>query len=375
MKIIIAMDSFKGSLSSLEAGRAIKEAISSLNPLIDIQVYSLADGGEGSVEALVSGCNGHYETIQVHGPLNDPVMATYGILEDHTAVIEMAQASGLTLVPTDKRNPLYTSTIGVGELILDAYNKGCRKYLIGIGGSATNDGGAGMLSALGYQLLDKNNQLIEPCAQSLEYLSALSDKNVSKELLNCEFLIACDVKNPLCGPNGASAIYGPQKGSTEDMIEILDSNLRHYSNIIKKQYPDADPDYPGSGAAGGLGFAFKSILKAQLRPGIELIMNHIQLEKAMSDANLVITGEGKLDGQSIMGKTPIGVAKLAKKQNIPVILYAGCLGENADTCLKHGIDAYYSIIKENMTIEEAMKKEIAIKNLKDKVLETITQYL
>lgn len=265
------------------------------------------------MEALALGMHGRIRTVTVTGPLGTPVEAVYGILDDSkTAIIEMSAAAGITLVDEPNRNPLYTTTYGVGELIRDAIGNGCRDFIVGIGGSATNDGGIGMLQALGYEFWDNNGQPVPFGANGLSKIATIHDTHVLPDLKNCHFKIACDVTNPLCGPQGCSAIFGPQKGATPDMIRQMDQWLTTYANITREKYPNADPDHPGTGAAGGLGFAFLSYTNAILQSGIQIILEETRLESCIKDADIVITGEGRLDGQTIMGKAPIGVAAIAK---------------------------------------------------------------
>ena len=366
MEIVIAIDSFKGSLSSMEAGKAAAEGIKRANPQAETVVRPLADGGEGTVEALVQGMGGVLQTISVTGPLGDPVDCTYGIIEEtKTAVLEMSGAAGITLVPDEKRNPLYTTTYGVGEAIKDAIQKGCRRFLVGIGGSATNDGGAGMLQALGFGFLDKEGRQIPHGAIGLKHLASITTDHILEELSECEFQIACDVENPLCGEKGASAVYGPQKGATPKMIEDMDAWLLRYARLAKEKFQKADENYPGTGAAGGLGFAFLTFTNAALMSGIQIVLAETQLERYISKADMVITGEGRLDGQTAMGKAPVGVAELAKKYNLPVIAFAGSVTKDAKECNQKGIDAFFPILREITTFEEAMEPERAKNNLID----------
>lgn len=366
MKIVISIDSFKGSLSSMEAGNAVAAGIHRVNPQTEVVIKPLADGGEGTVCALIEGMNGQKVTIPVTGPLEEKVQATYGVIADQKlAVIEMSEAAGLTLVPPAQRNPLFTTTYGVGELILDAVEKGCRHFIIGIGGSATNDGGAGMLQALGFDLLDANEKPIALGGQGLAELKEIRCDRVPGVLQECEFRIACDVTNPLCGPNGSSAVFGPQKGATKDMVADLDGWLMNFAKVAQAQFPKADPLAPGTGAAGGLGFAFQAFLQGKLEPGIDIVLETIALEKALLDADLVITGEGRLDEQTAMGKAPVGVAKLAKKYGKTVIAFAGSVTSGARECNKQGIDAYFPILRQITTLEAAMDHEQATQNLAD----------
>ena len=364
MKIVIAIDSFKGSLSSLQAGNAVKGGILQVFPDAETIVKPLADGGEGTVEAFAGAAGVRTEEITVTGPLYQPVTAKYCILADGiTAVMEMAAAAGITLIADAQRNPLETTTYGVGELIKDAIGKGCRRFIIGIGGSATNDGGIGMLSALGYAFEDKNGKTVATCGKGLKDIAAISTENVLPALAECAFRIACDVENPLCGETGCSAIYGPQKGATPEMIADMDGWLANYAALAKTLSEKADPLQPGVGAAGGLGFAFLAFTNAELKSGIQLILEEISLEKDVKNADIVITGEGRLDAQTVMGKAPIGVAKLAKKYGKKVIAFSGCVTEDAEVCNDHGIDAFFPALRKVTTLDEALNPENAYQNL------------
>ncbi len=365
MKIVIAIDSFKGSLSSIEAGNATAEGISRVYPHAEIAVYPLADGGEGTTDALVSGLGGMLRTVNVCDPLGRDISAKYGILPDTTAVIEMASAAGLTLLTKDERNPLHTTTFGVGQMIADAVSQGCRKFIIGIGGSATNDGGIGCLQALGYGMLDADGKQVDFGAKGISQLEKITSDNVISKLSECTFHIACDVNNPLCGENGCSAVFAPQKGADEDMIAEMDGYLSKYAELTRQHNPDADPEAHGAGAAGGLGFAFMSYLNAVLESGIDLILRETRLEEAIRNADIVVTGEGCLDAQTAMGKAPVGVAKLAKKYGKPVIAFSGIVRDGAELSNENGIDAYFSILRSICNQEEAMDSDIARKNLAD----------
>ena len=360
MKILVAIDSFKGSLSSLEAGLAVKDG---LKGLCDVVVKPIADGGEGSVEALADALGATYIDAITQDPLGVKILARYALIKD-LAILEMASASGLTLINEKQRNPLKTSTYGFGLLIKDAISKGARKFIIGIGGSATNDAGTGMLSALGFEFYDENGALLAGIGENLAKISKISTQNSLKELKQCEFLIACDVDNPLFGKNGAAYVYAPQKGADGRMVKELDDGLKSFANAVKTHFDTEHHKLKGAGAAGGLGFGFVSFLNAKLRPGIDIITDEIGLEDEIKKADLVITGEGKMDFQSSMGKTPTGVAKLAKKHKKPVIALAGCVCEGAQECNISGIDAFFCILNEPISLEEAMRKDIAIKNLK-----------
>ena len=366
MKVVVAIDSLKGSLTSLEAGEAIQEGILRAISDAEVIVRPLADGGEGTVEALTRGMNGRYEKITVTDPLGRPTDAVYGILEDsHTAIIEMSAAAGITLIDAKDRNPMNTTTYGVGEMIKDAIGKGCRHFFIGIGGSATNDGGIGMLQALGYGMLDTEGKQVSLGAKGLAELVSITDEDVLPELKKCTFQIACDVKNPLCGEKGCSAVFGPQKGATPDMITQMDSWLGKYALLTANRYKKADSQYPGTGAAGGMGFAFLSYMNAELRSGVQIVLEETKLEEYVKDADIVVTGEGCLDGQSVMGKAPIGVAALAKKHHKKVIAFAGCVTEDAKVCNQNGIDAFFPILRNVVTREEAMHTDNARRNMTD----------
>jgi len=366
MKIVTAIDSFKGSMTSMEAGYAAAEGFRRADSSIQVDVRPLADGGEGTVEALVSGMNGILEHSMVTGPLGKPVDAVYGIIpETMTAVIEMSASSGITLISVEERNPLDATTYGVGELIRDAIGKGCRHFIVGIGGSATNDGGAGMLQALGFGLYDKAGRQIPFGAKGLELLDSITDENVVPELKDCSFRIACDVTNPLCGTEGCSAVYGPQKGATPSMIMQMDSWLSDYAELAKKNYPQADAEQGGTGAAGGLGFAFLTFTNACLESGIKIVLDETRLEDYIREADLVVTGEGMLDFQTAMGKAPVGVAALAKKYGIPVIAFAGGVTKEAGECNKNGIDAFFPIVRGVSTLDDAIKNENAKANIAD----------
>ena len=370
MKAVVAIDSLKGSLSSMEAGNAIAEGIYRADAEAKVEVRPLADGGEGTVDALVQGMNGRLRKVCVTGPLGEKVDAAYGIIEEEKmAVIEMSAAAGITLVPDEKKNPLFTTTYGVGEMIRDAIEKGCRKFVVGIGGSATNDGGIGMLQALGYDFLDSKGNAVPYGAKGLEALAEIRKEHVLPELAQCEFKVACDVTNPLCGPLGASAVYGPQKGATPEMVREMDQWLADYAKLAANCSERADAEHPGTGAAGGLGFAFLTFTNAVLESGIKIVLEETKLEQYIQDADIVITGEGRLDGQTAMGKAPVGVAKLAGKYKIPVLAFAGSVTEDAGKCNEEGIHAFFPILREITTLEAAMDAENARRNL----METVEQ--
>nr|WP_315051053.1 glycerate kinase [uncultured Lachnoanaerobaculum sp.] len=366
MRVVVAIDSFKGSMSSLEAGEAISKGIRNAHKDAEVEIRPLADGGEGTVEALSIGMGGRLINVDVTGPAGKSVNAVYGIVDSSkTAIIEMSQAAGITLVSGDEKNPLYTTTFGVGELIKDAINKGCRHFVVGIGGSATNDCGIGMLQALGYEFLDKEGKQVGFGASGVRDIESIRDENVIKELSECYFRVACDVNNPLCGDLGCSAIYGPQKGATKEMVADMDGWLKSYSKIVKEKYPDADCEYPGTGAAGGLGYAFFNFTNSKLESGIKIVLDETKLEEYVKDADIVVTGEGRLDHQTVMGKAPVGVANIAKKYNKKVIAFSGSVTEDAGVCNEHGIDAFFPILRRIVTLEEAMQTDTAKKNLTD----------
>ncbi|EOD01812.1 glycerate kinase [Caldisalinibacter kiritimatiensis] len=370
MKIVIAPDSFKGSLTALEVAESIEKGIKNVCKDAEIVKVPMADGGEGTVKSLVDATKGEIVTECVTGPLGQKIEAFYGILGDRkTAVIEMAAASGLPLVPVNKRNPMLTTTYGTGELIKAALDKGCRKFIIGIGGSATNDGGAGMAQALGVRLLDKEGKEISFGGGELINLHKIDVTNMDKRLKESTFIVACDVDNPLCGPNGASYIYGPQKGATKEMVVRLDNSLKHFAQIVKKDLDKKVENIKGAGAAGGLGAGLVAFLDATLSPGIDIVIEATKLKEKIKDADLVITGEGKIDSQTINGKTPIGVAKIAKKFHIPVIAIAGCISDDAEINHEYGIDTMFSIINYPITVDEALKKEKASFFIKRKIEE------
>lgn len=347
----------------MEAGRAIREGILNVLPETEVIVKPLADGGEGTTEALVEGLGGEMVYVDVHGPLEANVKAGYGLIkETGTAIMEMAAAAGIIIVGKDKR-PLDATTYGVGEMIKDAIQKGCRSFIIGIGGSATNDGGIGMLTALGYEFLDKDGNAVGIGAGALKDVASIKADKVLPELKQCSFKIACDVTNPLCGTNGATYIYGPQKGVTTAMRDDLDAAMANYAAVTKACIGTDCAEMEGAGAAGGLGFAFLSYLHADLQPGIELVLDAVEMEKTMEGADLVFTGEGRLDYQTAMGKAPVGIAKLAKRHGAKVIALAGAVIEGAEKCNENGIDAFFPILRKIVTLDEAMDPENAKQNM------------
>jgi len=365
-KIVIAIDSFKGSLTTFEAGKAISEAVKEVYADAETVISPIADGGEGTTQAIVFASDGEFVKTIVSDPLGRMIEAAYGYISStKTAIIEMSAAAGITLIDDCDRNPLNTTTYGVGEMICDAIEKGCRKFIIGIGGSATNDGGVGMLQALGFEFLDKNGHQVAHGSKGLKDIVSIKKDNAVKELKECSFCVACDVENVLCGDNGCSRIYGPQKGATPEMIKDMDAWLNNYANLTKEVIPTSDANASGTGAAGGMGFALLSYLNATLMSGIDLVIKETDLESHIMDADLVITGEGRLDGQTYMGKAPVGVASLSKKYNKPVIAFSGCVTDDAVICNEKGIDAFFPILRKPCTLDEAMDVNNAYKNLKD----------
>ena len=356
MKIVIAPDSYKESLSASEVAQAIEKGFREIFPDAQYVSVPVADGGEGTVEAMIAATKGTQLTARVTGPLGEPVDARWGISGDgKTAFIEMAAASGLALVPPALRNPLVTTSRGTGELILHALEQGARNIIIGIGGSATNDGGAGMVQALGAKLCDANGSDIGNGGGSLTSLNSIDISALDPRLKACTIRVACDVTNPLTGNSGASRIFGPQKGATEAMILELDRNLDHFADVIKQSLRIDVKQVPGSGAAGGMGAALMAFLGAELRSGIEIVTQALNLEEHIHDCTLVVTGEGRIDSQSIHGKVPVGVAQVAKKYHKPVIGIAGSLTRDVGVVHQHGIDAVFSVLTSIVTLEEAFR--------------------
>lgn len=365
MKIVVAIDSFKGCMTSSQAGTAAKEGILRALPDAEVIVRPMADGGEGTVDALAAGHEKEEVQADVNGPLGDPAKARYAVLDGKTAVMEMSAAAGITMIAKEDLNPYKTSTYGVGQMIADALDRGCREIILGIGGSATNDGGAGMLQALGFGLLDADGKQIPPGAQGLENLASIQKQHVHPGLTECRIRVVSDVSNPLTGEQGASAVFGPQKGATPEMVQKLDQWLSHYAKVSVSAEPDADPDYPGSGAAGGLGFALRTFLHAELMPGVDLVLEFTGMEEAVKDADVLITGEGQIDRQTVMGKAPSGIAKLGKKYGIPVLAFSGSVTDDARYCNSHGITAFFPVLRKIATLEEAMDTAQAEKNMAD----------
>lgn len=356
MKIVAAPNAFKESLSAVGVAQSIARGVHRVLPQAEVVQVPVADGGDGTVEALVAATGGRIIKRRVTGPLGEPVNAYFGLLGDgHTAVVEMAVASGLHLVPENERNPLKTTTYGTGELIAAALDRGAKKVIVGIGGSATVDGGAGMAQALGCSLLDEGDRDIPRGGQGLAQLSRVDICKRHHALSEVKTVVACDVDNPLTGPHGAPAVYGPQKGATPEMVQQLDGYLASYARIVKRDLGLEIDTVPGAGAAGGLGAGLMAFLGAQLKSGVEIVIEASKLEQKLAGADLVITGEGKLDGQTAFGKAPVGVSRLAKKHGIPVVALAGALADDAGEVLNHGIDAIFSIVPRPMSLSEAMR--------------------
>lgn len=355
MKIVIAPDSYKESLSAMDVAIAIEQGFKQVLPDAEYIKLPMADGGEGTVQSLVDATDGKIIEHTVTGPLGETVAGFYGLLGDgKTAVIEMAAASGLHLVEPEKRNPLITTSLGTGELINAVLDKGVEHIIVGIGGSATNDGGSGMAQALGIRLLDEAGKPLGFGGAELAKLHTIDMSGLDPRLAQVRLEVACDVDNPLCGPEGASQVFAPQKGATSEMVEQLDSNLAHYAGIINAQLGKDVLERAGAGAAGGLGAALIGLLNAELRPGIDIVMDAVNLNDLVADADLVITGEGRIDSQTIHGKTPIGVARTAKKHFVPVIGISGCLSQDCGVVHEHGIDAVFAVVNRAVDLPTAM---------------------
>ena len=356
MKIVIAPDSFKESLTALEVAEAIEAGLKKVLPDAEYVKVPMADGGEGTVQSLVDATEGRLISAEVRAPLGNKVKAEFGLSGDgRTAIIEMAAASGLHLVPSEKRNPLHTTSYGTGELILAALDEGVEKIIVGIGGSATNDGGAGMLQALGALLLDANKQPIGAGGGCLQDLAAIDLSGLDKRLAGVEIVVACDVDNPMCGEKGASAVFGPQKGATPEMVQALDSGLQHFAAIAARDLGLDIQSPAGAGAAGGMGGGVLLLPDARLQAGVQIVMEAVKLAEKVQDADLVITGEGRMDAQSVHGKTPIGVAHTAKAFGKPVIAIVGCLREDYEVVYAQGIDAVFPIIRQLGSLEEILQ--------------------
>lgn len=374
MKVVIAPDSYKGSLTAMEVANSIEEGIIKYNKNIEVVKVPMADGGEGTVQALVDATGGKIINLKVCDPLLREIDSFYGILGDgKTAIIEMAAASGLNLLHKNELNPLITSTYGTGQILNDAIEKGCRKIIVGLGGSATNDGGAGMLRALGIRFLNKDGRDIPEGGGVLKNLYKIDKKNFNTEILKCEIIVACDVDNTLCGINGATNVFGPQKGASEDDIRILDEGLSEYSKIIKREFGVDVLNVSGSGAAGGTGAAFL-VIGAKLESGVDIVIRETNLVEALKDSDIVFTGEGRIDFQTKFGKVPYGVAKEAEKIGLPVIAICGEIGEGYDELYNHGFTSIFSIVNKPMTLEDSIKdSKKLINDVSERVIRLICE--
>lgn len=356
MRIVIAMDSFKGNLSSLEVAALVEKGIREVYPKAEIRTLAVADGGEGTAETLTQAKKGRSISLTVRDPLGRPVKAGYGLLPDGTAVMEMASASGLCLLQKQEQNPLIASTYGTGQMLLDAMNRGCRRVILGIGGSATNDGGAGMAQALGIRLLDGQGLELPPGGGALRFLDSIDTSGAAPALRETEILVACDVDNPLCGPLGATHMFGKQKGATPEMTEVLERGLLKWAQVIQRELGVSIAQAPGAGAAGGLGAGLMALCNAKLCPGIELVLDTLDADTAFSQADVILTGEGKIDGQTAHGKVPAGVARRAKRFHKPVFAIGGFVTADAADLYACGIDAAVSSMTEPMSLKEALEK-------------------
>lgn len=362
-KVVVASDSFKGCLSSWQVAEAVEKAVRDVMPGCDVVKLAVADGGEGSMDALVTTLGGEAVSLVVSDPLGRPVKADYAVLDDSSAVIEMARASGLTLLLPEERNPMITSTYGTGQLISDALDRGCRRFMICIGGSATNDAGTGMLEALGYRFIDSEGNLLTGCGEALSRISSIDVSNVHPALQESRFIVACDVDSPFCGPDGAAYVYGPQKGATPEMVEELDEGMRHFAAVIFRTTGVDVADMPGAGAAGGLGGALRAFMKAQMRRGADMVLDAVGFDQAIKDADLVITGEGRIDRQTLTGKLPYVVAQRAASANIPVVALCGCAEVDSLPVFR----AIFPVTPENMPISSAMEPQTASINVQNAV--------
>ena len=372
MKMVIAADSYKGSCSTLEVAFAIEKGIRKVFKDADVIKIPVADGGEGTVDALVSGIGGNYYEAEVIGPLGDTVISKYGVLDNGIAVIEMAAASGITLIEREKLNPMLTTTYGTGQLLKAAMDKGCKKIFLGIGGSATNDAGVGMAQALGASFKDIDGNEIDYGGGELAKIVDINITKLDSRLKETEITIISDVINPLCGPNGASVVYGPQKGATPEMVKQLDANLAHYASMIKKKLGKDIIDVPGTGAAGGVGVSLLTYTNAIITPGIDKVLDISDIDSHLELADLVITGEGQIDRQSVCGKVPVGVAKRALKYKVPVLAIVGSVGEGASEVYAHGVDAVFAIVNRPMTLNEAIENaEVLIEQAAENVMRMI----
>ena len=373
-KIVVASDSFKGSLTSLEVAAGAEQGIHEVFPECEVVKVNVADGGEGTMDALRSTLGGQWVTVAAADPLGRPRNVSYVVLGDgNTAVIEMSAASGLPLLEPQERNPMLTSTFGTGEMIVDALSRGCRRFLVGIGGSATNDAGMGMLEALGFRFIDKDGKVLPGRGESMSEVVDIDMSHVSREVKESEFIIACDVDSPFCGPRGAAYVFSPQKGADSQMVAELDAGMEHLAEVIVRTTGKDIRNIPGAGAAGGLGGAFLAFLNSRLERGIEMVLDAIAFDDIIRGSDLVITGEGRVDSQTLTGKTPFGIMKRAQKQNIRTVAIGGSvkLGDDDDVS---GFDSIWPVTPEGMPLEEAMKAETASANVRETVKKIMLEY-
>lgn len=371
MKAVIAIDSFKGSLTSTEAGKAIADEIQKHFPKCSTEIIPIADGGEGMLTVMLNTIGGNTQHLTAHNPCMERIQTSYGISADgNTAFIEMASISGLPLIRKEQQNPMETTTYGTGEIIRDALEKGCTRFIIGIGGSATNDAGIGMLQALGFEFLDKNQQPLGLGGKALEKIAFISTQKVHPKAKNAHFIVACDVQNPFFGPNGAAAIYARQKGADDAMIEELDRGMQAFAQVILQETGKDISMTPGSGAAGGMGGGLLAFLNAELRSGADLLLDLCQFETKIEEADIIITGEGRMDQQSLMGKIPGKILEAGKRKNIPVIAFAGSIADK-EILESAGFKGLFATKPDSMPLEEAMKPDIAIQNIKSTIASSL----
>ena len=374
-RIVVASDSFKGSLSSMQVADAVEQGVHEVSPSCKVIKVNVADGGEGTVEALLDTLGGQMQTVIVSDPLGRPISASYGILADGvTAVMEMSAASGLPLLSVEERNPMKTSTYGTGEMINDALSKGCRKFLVGIGGSATNDGGMGMLTALGFRFLDADDRALDGIGENMSKVQKIDVQAVPNAVAESVFIVACDVDSPFYGPEGAAYVFSPQKGADASMVEELDRGMQHLADIIRSSMDKDISDVPGAGAAGGLGGGFLAFLNARLERGIEMVLDAIDFDDIITGADLVITGEGRVDFQTLTGKTPYGVMRRARKQNIRVAAIGGSVALSVNDDVS-GFDMILQATPEGMPLSQAMQPEVAMENVSAAAERMIKEYL
>lgn len=373
MKVIIAPDSFKGSLTAIEAARAMREGIREVDPAIETILLPAADGGEGTMQSLVDATGGRFVDVSVEDPLGRAVMASYGVLGDgKTCVIEIAEASGLTRLHTDELDPIVASSYGTGMLIAHAMDAGYRNFIIGLGGSATNDGGAGLLQALGIRFLNQKGEELSKGGGALQKIASIHMENWDPRIAQCEFTVACDVSNPLVGPNGASAVFGPQKGATEKDIALLDRSLQRFADLIEKETGIALHNKEGAGAAGGAGGAFQAFFNCVMRQGIDVVLEAIEFDRYLDDADLVLTGEGKTDMQTLSGKTPIGIAQAAREKGKPAILISGMIDEESRSEVAPYFTEIHAIVDGGISQEDGMEEAfVHLKERTKKVMEQV----